>query len=118
MTRALILVALLAGVTCVAAQGDPTWRQPFEPVRIVGNIYYVGTRGLSAFLIVTPAGGILIDSGESATVPFIRSNVEKLGFRMSSVRILLAGHAHFDHVGGHAEIVKLTGAQVIAMSAD
>jgi metallo-beta-lactamase class B len=118
MKRALILVAMLAGVTPVAAQSDPTWRQPFEPLRIVGNIYYVGTRGLSAFLVVTPGGGILIDSGEAASVPFIRASVEKLGFRMSGIRILLAGHAHFDHVGGHAEIVKLTGAQVMAMSAD
>jgi metallo-beta-lactamase class B len=118
MKRALILVAMLTCVTSVAAQSDPTWRQPFEPLRIVGNIYYVGTRGLSAFLVVTPGGGILIDSGEAASVPFIRASVEKLGFRMSSIRILLAGHAHFDHVGGHAEIVKLTGAQVMAMSAD
>lgn len=118
MKRALIVVAMLAGVTSVAAQSDPAWRQPFEPLRIVGNIYYVGTRGLSAFLVVTPGGGILIDSGEAASVPFIRASVEKLGFRMSSIRILLAGHAHFDHVGGHAEIVKLTGAQVMAMSAD
>ena len=118
MKRALVLAAVLAAVTSAAAQTDPTRRQPFEPIRLVGNIYYVGTRGLSSFLIVTPAGGILIDSGEAATVPFIRASVEKLGFRMSSVRILLAGHAHFDHVGGHAEIVKLTGAQVMAMRAD
>jgi len=54
---------------------ESDWRQPFEPVKIVGNVYYVGTHGLSSFLIVTPAGGILIDSGEAASVPFIRASV-------------------------------------------
>ena len=97
---------------------ESDWRQPFEPVKIVGNVYYVGTHGLSSFLIVTPAGGILIDSGEAASVPFIRASVEKLGFRLTDVKILLAGHAHFDHVGGHAELKRLTGAQVVVMDAD
>ena len=111
--------AITAAVSgALPAQADSDWRQPFEPVKIVGNIYYVGTHGLSSFLIVTPGGGILIDSGEDASVPFIRANVEKLGFRLADVKILLAGHAHFDHVGGHAEIKRLTGAQVVVMDAD
>jgi metallo-beta-lactamase class B len=67
---------------------------------------------------VTPAGSIVIDSGEAETVPFIRASVEKLGFRVADVKILLAGHAHFDHVGGHAEIKRMTGAQVMVMNAD
>src|SRR5712692_11632692 len=118
MRRALLLSLTIAVTVVVHAQQDPTWRQPFDPVRIVGNIYYVGTRGLSSFLIVTPAGGIVIDSGEADSVPFIRANVEKLGFRISDVRLLLTGHAHFDHVGGHAELKRLTGAQVVVMDAD
>ena len=110
------LAIVLAGR--VIAQSDPTWRQPFDPIRIVGNVYYVGTRGLSSFLIVTPAGGILIDSGEAESVPFIRANIDRLGFRMSEIRLLLAGHAHFDHIGGHAEMQRLTGARTVAMEAD
>jgi len=108
----------ILGVAATHAQGESTWRQPFDPMRIVGNIYYVGTRGLSSFLVVTPGGGILIDSGERESVPFIRASVEHLGFRLSDVKMLLAGHAHFDHVGGHAEMQRLTGAQVIVMDAD
>jgi hypothetical protein len=102
----------------VRAQWDPTWRQPFEAIRIAGNVYYVGTRGLSSFLIVTPGGGIIIDSGEAESVPFIRANIERLGFRLSDVKVLLTGHAHFDHVGGHAELKRLTGARVMVMDAD
>lgn len=118
MRRALVLASLVASVAVPRAQTDPSWRQPFDSVRVVGNVYYVGTRGLSSFLIVTPAGGIIIDSGEAETVPFIRASVEKLGFRLSDVKILLTGHAHFDHVGGHADLKRLTGAQVMVMDAD
>ena len=118
MKRALVLLWLVASASVPRAQTDPSWRQPFDAVRIVGNVYYVGTRGLSSFLIVTPAGGIIIDSGEAETVPFIRASVEKLGFRLSDIKILLTGHAHFDHVGGHADLKRLTGAQVMVMGAD
>ena len=118
MTRALLLALLLASAPLLREQSDPTWRQPFDAVRIVGNVYYVGTRGLSSFLIVTPAGGIIIDSGEAESVPFIRASVEKLGFRLSDIKWLLPGHAHFDHVGGLADLQRLTGAQVAAMAAD
>ena len=126
MKRALALALLVAAALArpglvervVLAQWDPAWRQPFEALRIAGNVYYVGTRGLSSFLIVTPAGGIIIDSGEAESVPFIRANVERLGFRLSDVKVLLTGHAHFDHVGGHAELKRLTGARVMVMDAD
>jgi metallo-beta-lactamase class B len=118
MKRALVLTWLVASVSVLGAQSDPSWRQPFDALRIVGNVYYVGTRGLSSFLIVTPAGGIILDSGEAETVPFIRASVEKLGFRLSDIKILLTGHAHFDHVGGHADLKRLTGAQVMVMDAD
>jgi metallo-beta-lactamase class B len=120
MTRALpfVLVLALAVPIAVAAQSDRSWREPFDPLKIAGNIYYVGTRGLSSFLIVTPAGGIVIDSGEAESVPFVRANIEKLGFRLTDVRLLLAGHAHFDHVGGHADLKRLTGARVVVMDAD
>src|SRR5712691_9284581 len=112
------LAITILAIAGTSGQGDAGWRQPFDPLRIVGNIYYVGTRGLSSFLIVTPAGGIVIDSGEAESVPFIRANIEKLGFGLSDVRILLTGHAHFDHVGGHADLKRLTGARVMVMGAD
>jgi len=113
---AIVVAILAAGASLLRAQED--WRKPFDPIKIVGNVYYVGTEGLSSFLIVTPDGGIIIDSGEAASVPFIRANVERLGFRVSDVRLILAGHAHFDHVGGHAALQALTGAKIVAMDAD
>jgi metallo-beta-lactamase class B len=118
MRRALALALLFVSVPLLRAQSDPTWRQPFDVQRIVGNVYYIGTRGLSSFLIVTPAGGIVIDSGEAESVPFIRASIERLGFRLSDIKILLTGHAHFDHVGGHADLKRMTGARVMVMDAD
>ena len=90
----------------------------FPPHKIVGNIYYVGTKTLSSFLIVTPQGNILLDSTYERNVPVIQKSVEQLGFKFSDVKILLGNHAHGDHQEGDALVKQLTGAQVIAMAED
>jgi metallo-beta-lactamase class B len=90
----------------------------FPPHKIIGNIYYVGTRTLSSFLIVTPAGNILMDSTYERNVPTIRGSVEKLGFKFTDIKILLGNHAHGDHMEGDAMVKELTGAQVMAMAED
>lgn len=94
------------------------WTEPFPPHRMIGNIYYVGSRGLASYLITTSAGDILINSNLVSSVPQIRESIEKLGFRMSDIKILLLSHAHFDHDGGSAEMKKLTGAQYMVMAGD
>jgi metallo-beta-lactamase class B len=90
----------------------------FPPHKIVGNIYYVGTRTISSFLIVTPQGNILIDSTYERNVPTIEKSVTDLGFRFSDIRILLGNHAHADHQEGDAMVKQMTGAQVVAMAED
>jgi metallo-beta-lactamase class B len=82
------------------------------------NVYYVGTKELASFLFVTPAGNILMNSNYEASVPVIRANVEKLGFKFSDTKILIAGHAHPDHVEGDALVKELTGAQVVVGRVD
>jgi len=94
------------------------WNKPFPAHRIIGNVYYVGSEDLASFLIATPDGHFLINSGTEQTVPLIRSGVEKLGFRFSDIKILLESQAHVDHVAGHALVRQLTGAQVEAMAGD
>lgn len=88
------------------------------PFRIVGNVYYVGTAGLSAYLITDPAGHILIDGAVPQSAKQIAANIEALGFRLKDVRYLLINHAHFDHSGGLAELKKLTGAKLLASAGD
>jgi len=90
----------------------------FPPHKIIGNIYYVGTRTLSSFLIVTSSGNILIDSTYERNVPTISGSVEQLGFKFSDIKILLGNHAHGDHQEGDAMVKSLTGAQIVAMAED
>jgi len=84
----------------------------------VGNVYWVGTWDLSTYLITTPQGHILINTGLAETVPQIRAGIEQLGFKLSDVKILTATHGHFDHVAGLAELKRLTGAQVVISEPD
>ena len=90
----------------------------FSPHKIIGNIYYVGTRTLSSFLVVTPQGNILIDSTYERNVPTIEKSVQQLGFKFSDIKILLGNHAHGDHQEGDALVKQLTGARVMAMAED
>lgn len=90
----------------------------FPPHKIIGNIYYVGTRTLSSFLVVTPQGNILINSTFERNVPTIAKSVEQLGFKFSDVKVLLGTHAHRDHQEGDALVKQMTGAQVLMMAED
>ncbi|HZR28404.1 MAG TPA: subclass B3 metallo-beta-lactamase [Terriglobales bacterium] len=101
-----------------AVPASPDWSEPFPPHRMIGNIYYVGSRGLASYLITTQAGHILINANLQSSVPLIRESIEKLGFHFADVKILLISHAHFDHDGGSAAIKKLTGAKYMVMDAD
>jgi metallo-beta-lactamase class B len=92
----------------------PEWNRPQPPFRVHGNTYYVGTRGLSALLITSDSGHVLIDGGLPESTPLIAGNVERLGFRLRDVRWILNSHSHFDHAGGIAELQRRTGAAVAA----
>src|SRR5262245_50152786 len=90
----------------------------FPPHKVIGNIYYVGTRTLSSFLVVTPQGHILIDTTYERNVGVIKKSVEQLGFKFEDVKIVLGNHAHADHQEGDALVKQMTGAQVTAMAED
>lgn len=89
---------------------------PLGPFKIIGNVYYVGTRTLSTYLISTPAGLIMIDSGYEHSVRTLRKSVEKLGFKYPDIKLLLNNHEHGDHVEGDALVKELTGAQVVEIA--
>lgn len=114
----LVIASSLFTQANAAAPGSADWSEPFPAHRMIGNIYYVGSRGLASYLITTPDGHILINSNLKTSVPLIRESVEKLGFHFSDVKILLISHAHFDHDAGSAEIKKLTGAKYMVMDGD
>ena len=115
-TTLAILFILLVQTNYLTAQAE--WTEPFPAFRIVGNLYYVGSKGLASYLITTPKGHILINSDLEANVPLIRSSIESLGFKFTDVKILLISHAHWDHCAGSAKIKELTGAKYMVMDAD
>lgn len=117
---------LAAGPVAATAQtpftqlpiNNPNYVKPFPPLRIVGNLYYVGTYDLAVYLITTSAGNILINTGVNDSTAAIRSNIEALGFKFSDIKLLLATHGHWDHVGAMAEIKRLTGARMLMHEGD
>jgi CubicO group peptidase (beta-lactamase class C family)/glyoxylase-like metal-dependent hydrolase (beta-lactamase superfamily II) len=113
-----MLLTTLALAMAAVGRGPSDWYEPFPAHKVIGNVYYVGSKDLATFLITTPEGHILINSGFERTVPLIQKSVESLGFKMTDVKILLASHAHSDHVAGHAPLQKLTGAKVYVMRGD
>jgi metallo-beta-lactamase class B len=110
-TYAAGLLACLVLATAAAAQ-TKTDNLPFPAYRIAGNVYYVGASDITAYLVTTPAGHILINSGYENTPPLIRDSIVKLGFKPEDVKILLNSQAHFDHVAGQAEMQRMTGAKI------
>jgi metallo-beta-lactamase class B len=111
-TRIVVLTALLLATAATGWEIPKWWVTPAEPFRLIGNIHYVGTEELAAFLITTPEGHILLDAPLEENVPAITSSIEALGFRLDDIRILINSHAHFDHAGGLAAMKELTGAEL------
>ena len=97
---------------------DPSWTSAQKPFRIYGNTWHVGPRGLGVFLITAPSGHVLIDGGVPGNAPLIEANIRSLGFNLRDIKWILNSHAHCDHAGGMAKLVRATGAQVIASAAD
>lgn len=125
VTPLLALQLLAQGVKPMTAEeslnrsnGPAEPDKSFPPHKVIGNLYFVGTDTHSSYLIVTPAGDILINSTYERTVPLVRDSVEKLGFHFSDIKILLGSHAHVDHQEGDALVKQMTGAQVMAMDRD
>jgi metallo-beta-lactamase class B len=124
LATGLCAIALLA--TAVQAQTVkdflaavmPKWTAPFEPFRLIGNIYYVGTDGIAVYVIKTSDGLILMDTAVPQVTGMIKDNIAKLGFKVADIKYILNSHAHFDHTGGFAELKKETGAQLVAGERD
>jgi metallo-beta-lactamase class B len=114
----LICAGMDAQSTQPAQTAGSDFLAPFPAHHVIGNIYFVGSKNLGIYLVTTPQGHILINTGLEDSVPMIQQSVEKLGFRFSDIKILLISHAHYDHDAGAARIEQSTGAQYMVMDAD
>ncbi len=116
MAFLVVLAVLLPDV--VLAQTNPDWHRRIPGFRIAGNLYYVGTADLAAYLVTTPQGNILINGNFKEDVPAIRDSIAGLGFKYADTRIILISHAHGDHDEGVGLIKSETGARLMVMDAD
>jgi len=126
MKKTLLFISLLFASRLAWAQkvseppteAHPEWSKPYPPFQIAGNLYYVGSYDLACYLIVTPKGNILINTGLASSAPGIKTSIEKLGFKLSDTKILLTTQAHFDHMCAMAAIKKMTGAKLMVDEGD
>src|SRR5580765_6099338 len=117
----IIFITILA-IVCFSSEAQKVnepkatneeWSKPYQPFRIAGNLYYVGTYDLACYLITTAYGNLLINTGLAAYAAQIKNNIESLGFNFADTKILLTTQAHYDHMGAMAAIKKMTGAQLM-----
>lgn len=120
-----IISAAIASVALLSAQllaQEPARaripQEPFAPFKVIGNIHYVGSTNAGAFLISTPEGHILLDTGYPKTEAWVRKGIEQLGFKLVDIKVILNTHAHSDHVGGHAQFKEWTGAKILTSKPD
>src|SRR6202046_5976867 len=118
LVKLVMVGALLLAAPRLPAQTNPDWTTPIAPFHIAGNLYYVGSKDLASYLVVTPQGDILINSSLESSPPLIKKSVEQLGFHFGDIKILLISHAHADHDAGSAEVKRLTGAMYMVMDGD
>lgn len=126
VVSALYALALATGVSACAGQvydapidcaACDDWNQAQAPFRIADDTWYVGVAGLSAILVDTGDGLVLIDGGLPQSAPRINTNIRALGFRAQDIALILVSHVHYDHVGGIAALQRLSGARVLASEA-
>jgi metallo-beta-lactamase class B len=97
-----------------ACAGKDGWSDPAPPLHVFANVYDVGTCGITALLITSPKGHVLLDAATAEAAPAIAANIQRLGFRLADIKLIGGSHEHVDHAGGIAELQRLTGATVMA----
>ena len=122
LAKVVLAAAVAMAATGVAQAHDDAvncddckaWNAPVKPFNIYGNTWYVGVAGLSAVLVTSEGGHILLDGALPQSAPLIAANIEALGFSMKDVKLILNSHAHWDHAGGIAALQRASGATVVA----
>lgn len=113
-----VILLLAAAAGALYLHFTDGWFDPADPIQIADNLYYVGSKDLASFLVTTPKGNVLINTGLECTVSLIQANVAKLGQEFKDIKIILISHAHIDHCAGSAAIKAITGAEYMVMDAD
>jgi len=120
---ALSCLAALSWLAGPAAAADPAcaadagWDTPSPPRHVHGSTWFVGTCGISAILVASPQGHVLLDGGTARGGELIAASIRAAGFRLEDVRYIGLSHEHFDHAGGIAGLQQASGATVVGTAA-
>jgi metallo-beta-lactamase class B len=106
----------LAAAWAMSGPASAAWNDKQQPFNVFGNTWYVGTKELSAILVTSPQGHVLLDGAVPESAPLIEKNIRELGFKVEDIKLILNSHAHVDHAGGIADLQRASGA-IVATSA-
>ncbi|WP_113625664.1 CAR family subclass B3 metallo-beta-lactamase [Pectobacterium peruviense] len=87
--------------------------QTVEPYQAFDNVYYVGICWVSAWLIKTSEGPVLIDTLYGEFTDQLIDNIKKIGVEPADIKMVLLTHGHFDHVGGVSKLKSFTNARFV-----
>lgn len=93
---------------------DASWLQPMAPLQIADHTWQIGTENLTALLVQTAEGAVLLDGGMPQMAGHLLDNMQARGVAPQDVRLILLSHAHADHAGPVAELKRRSGAHVVA----
>ena len=114
----LVSVLIINNLWAQQVSQDDIEGQRVEPFQVFDNLYYVGSRSVSAWLLVSDQGLILFDSLYGDLTELAVEGIRKLGFDPDDVRYLIVSHAHYDHVGGARRFQDEFGAVVMMTEED
>lgn len=81
--------------------------QYIEPYKAFDNAYFVGVCWVSAWIVSTKEGTVLIDTLHEPHVDQLIANIKKVGVDLADIKYVLMTHGHFDHVGGAYKLKPL-----------
>lgn len=93
---------------------DNSWLQPMAPLQIADHTWQIGTENLTALLVQTAEGAVLLDGGMPQMAGHLLDNMKARGVAPQDLRLILISHAHADHAGPVAELKRRSGAHVVA----
>lgn len=113
----LVLVSSISFGQELRPNDDPAV-QRVEPFQVFDNLYYVGAKWVSAWVLETDQGLILFDALYGELTDIVIDGIRELGMDPNDIRYLIVTHAHYDHIGGAKRIQEEFGAVVMMTEAD
>ncbi len=91
---------------------------PATPFHVIGDVYDIGVHNWNVYVVKTPEGDIMLDTGWPYTAEIIEREMNSIGIKTTDIKIILTTEWHGDHNGGVAYFQKKSGAKLMVMAED